>query len=54
VMVEVTVEYWKAQVLELEKALRWEKAQVLMLQTALEKVKVPRSEKESVKEMELG
>jgi hypothetical protein len=53
-MVEVTVEYWKAQVLELEKALRWEKAQVLMLQTELEKMKVPRLEKASVKEMELG
>ncbi len=53
-MAEVTVEYWKAQVLELEKALRWEKAQVLVLQTELEKMKVPRSEKASVKEMELG
>jgi len=53
-MVETTVECWKAQIRELEKALRWEKAQVLMLQTQLEKIKVPRSEKPSVKEMELG
>jgi hypothetical protein len=53
-MVEVTSQYWKAKVLELEKALRWEKAQVLMLESQLAKMKVPRSEKESVKEMELG
>jgi len=42
------------KVLELEKALRWEKARVMVLQTELAKMKVPRLEKESVKEMELG
>ena len=53
-MVEATVEYWKALVLDLEKALRWEKAQVRELEIQLAKMKVPRSEKAQVKEMELG
>lgn len=53
-MVQATIGYWKAKVLELEKALRFEKAQVEMLESQLAKMKVPRSEKESVREMELG